>query len=59
MVSRRGFIGAGAALMGAAAWSRTSAMGLPEAPVMESAATQVPPVPSEGPHYNPVVTLNG
>ncbi|GGD87734.1 copper oxidase [Aureimonas endophytica] len=59
MVSRRQLIGAGAALVGAAAWSRTSAMGLPEAPTMDSAATQVPPVPSQGPHYNPVVTLNG
>ncbi len=59
MVSRRNFLGAGVALAGAAAWSRTSAQGLPEAPVMESAATQPPVHPSEGPHYNPVVTLNG
>ncbi|MCC4300386.1 twin-arginine translocation signal domain-containing protein, partial [Aurantimonas coralicida] len=40
MVSRRQFIGAGAALAGVAAWSKTSAMGLPEAPIMETAATQ-------------------
>ncbi len=59
MVSRRQFIGAGAALAGAAAWSRTSAMSLPEAPVMEDATTQPPLMPSAGPEYNPVVTLNG
>ena len=59
MVSRRNFLGAGVALASATAWSRTSAMGLPEAPVMESAATQPPLHPSEGREYNPVVTLNG
>ncbi|MCQ0988282.1 multicopper oxidase family protein [Jiella marina] len=59
MVSRRNFLGAGVALAGAAAWSRTSAQGLPEAPVMESATTQPPLHPSEGRNYNPVVTLNG
>ncbi|MAY28398.1 MAG: copper oxidase [Aurantimonas sp.] len=59
MVSRRQFIGAGAALAGVAAWSKTSAMGLPEAPIMETAATQPPLMPTAGPDYNPVVTLNG
>ena len=59
MVSRRQLLGAGVALAGATAWSRTSAMGLPEAPIMESAATQPPVLPSAGPDYNPVVTLNG
>lgn len=59
MVSRRQFIGAGAALAGAAAWTKTSAMSLPDAPIMENAATQPPLMPSAGPEYNPVVTLNG
>jgi len=59
MVSRRQLLGAGVALAGATAWSRTSAIGLPEAPIMESAATQPPVLPSAGPDYNPVVTLNG
>lgn len=59
MVSRRQFIGAGAALAGAAAWTKTSAMSLPDAPIMEDAATQPPLMPSAGPDYNPVVTLNG
>ena len=59
MVSRRAFIGAGAALTGAAVWTKTSAMALPDAPIMEEAATQPPLMPSSGPDYNPVVTLNG
>ena len=59
MFSRRQFIGAGAALAGTAMWSKTSAMGLPEAPIMEEAATQPPLMPTAGPDYNPVVTLNG
>ncbi|MEN3793421.1 copper oxidase [Fulvimarina sp. MAC3] len=59
MVTRRNLLGAGVALAGAAAWSRTSAQGLPEAPVMESAATQPPLPPETGAPYNPVVTLNG
>ncbi|MBA2401424.1 MAG: copper oxidase [Bradyrhizobium sp.] len=59
MFSRRQFIGAGAALAGVAAWSKTSAMALPEAPIMEDATTQPPLMPTSGPDYNPVVTLNG
>jgi FtsP/CotA-like multicopper oxidase with cupredoxin domain len=59
MVSRRAFIGAGAALAGVAAWSKTSAMSLPDAPIMEDASTQPPLAPSAGPDYNPVVTPNG
>ena len=59
MVSRRAFIGAGAALAGVAAWSKTSAMALPDAPIMEEASTQPPLMPTAGPDYNPVVTLNG
>ncbi|WP_082490766.1 copper oxidase [Aureimonas sp. Leaf454] len=59
MVSRRAFIGAGAALAGVAAWTKTSAMALPDAPIMEEATTQPPLAPSAGPDYNPVVTLNG
>ncbi len=34
-------------------------MGLPEAALMDSAATQTPVKPTVGPDYNPVVTLNG
>jgi FtsP/CotA-like multicopper oxidase with cupredoxin domain len=59
MFSRRQVLGASAALIGAGAWTRTSAMGLPEAPVMDSAATQPPLHPRSGPDYQPVVTLNG
>ncbi|MEH6719960.1 MAG: copper oxidase [Aurantimonas endophytica] len=59
MFSRRQILGGSAALIGAATWTRTSAMSLPEAPIMQEAATQPPLLPSAGPDYNPVVTLNG
>jgi hypothetical protein len=47
-------------LAGASAVSgRTRAAAIPEAPVMAKAGTQPPLVPSTGPDYQPVVTLNG
>ncbi|MGE0652826.1 multicopper oxidase family protein [Aquibium microcysteis] len=59
MITRRQILGGGAFLASAAAWSKTSAMGLPDAPVMESPDMQPPIFPSSGPDYQPVVTLNG
>ena len=59
MLNRRQLLGAGATIVGAAAWTKTSAMGLPDAPTMESASTQAPLVPTSGLDYQPVVTLNG
>ncbi len=59
MITRRQILGGGAFLASAAAWSKTSAMGLPDAPVMESPDMQPPIFPSTGPDYQPVVTLNG
>ncbi|RWL02483.1 MAG: copper oxidase [Mesorhizobium sp.] len=59
MLSRRQLLGAGALLAGATAWTKTSAMGLPDAPVMESPDMQPPIFPTSGPDYQPVVTLNG
>ena len=62
MLNRRQLIGAsaaGAALVSSTAWSKTTNMGLPEAAIMETAATQNPLHPSTGPQYQPVVTLNG
>ena len=50
---------ASAALISSRSWSQTANMDLPEAPVMQSAATQKPVAPSSGTDYNPVVTLNG
>src|SRR5712691_11511063 len=59
MFSRRGFLGS-AALIGASAVSgRAQAAGIPEAPTMNKAVMQPPLHPSSGPHYQPVVTLNG
>src|SRR3954452_11191918 len=60
MLSRRGFVGSAAVLAGATAVSgRAQTAAIPEAPMMEKAATQPPIVPSSGDAYQPVVTLNG
>jgi len=60
MSNRRDFFrGAGAAFLGAAVVSRVGAASLPEAVVQSSAATQLPPPPSNGRPYQPMVTLNG
>ena len=60
MATRRDFLrGSSAAFLGAALDSKAGATSLPEAPVMDNAATQQPHVPPNGRPYNPVVTLNG
>jgi len=60
MISRRNLIGGSAILAGAAAVSgRVQAAALPEAITTTSPAMQPPLVPSSGPTYQPVVTLNG
>ena len=59
MRSRRDFFTGAAALVGAGLVTRAGAATLPEAPIMNSAATQPPPPPPNGRPYNPVVTLNG
>ena len=56
MTSRRQFVGG---LLGAAVVSRVGAASLPEAPLRETAEMAPPLFPKSGPHYNPVVTLNG
>jgi FtsP/CotA-like multicopper oxidase with cupredoxin domain len=58
MTTRRNFL-RGGALLGAAAVSRAAQGAVPEAPMQTSATTQVPPEPSAGRPYSPVVTLNG
>jgi manganese oxidase len=59
MVSRRGFLSGAATVVGAGLVSKAGAATLPEAPLMNSAATQPPLSPSSGRPYHPVVTLNG
>jgi FtsP/CotA-like multicopper oxidase with cupredoxin domain len=60
MLSRRGFLGTAAVLAGASAVSgRAQAQSIPEAPRSNSAAMQPPLVPTSGPDYQPVATLNG
>ncbi len=59
MISRRGIIGASAILASTAVWSKSMAMSLPEAALMKSPDMQPPIVPTSGPDYQPVVTLNG
>ncbi|HET9351961.1 MAG TPA: copper oxidase, partial [Burkholderiales bacterium] len=56
MTSRRQFVGG---LLGAAMVSRVGAASLPEAPLRDTAEMAPPLFPKTGPHYNPVVTLNG
>lgn len=58
-MNRRQLFGASAALLAAGAWTKTSAMGLPDAPTMDTADMQPPLHPTSGPDYQPVVTLNG
>ena len=60
MITRRNFLGSAAVLAGASAVSgRVQAASVPEAPTTDSAAMQPPLVPTSGPDYQPVVTLNG
>jgi manganese oxidase len=60
MISRRNFLGSAALLAGVSAVSgRVHAASIPEAPTMNSAAMQAPLVPTSGPDYQPVATLNG
>jgi manganese oxidase len=58
-ISRRRFVEASAATFAGAVSGRVAAAGIPEAATSTSAAMQPPLFPSSGPHYRPVVTLNG
>ena len=60
MFTRRGLVGAAAVLAGARAVSgRAQAASLPEAPTTKTNTMQPPLLPTSGPDYQPVVTLNG
>jgi manganese oxidase len=60
MMSRRGFLGTAAVLVGAGAISgRVQAASIPEAPRSTATTMQPPIFPKSGPDYQPVVTLNG
>ena len=58
---RRDFIGASGALLVEAGLvsDRSKAAAIPEVSSVAEATTQAPLIPSSGPDYNPVVTLNG
>lgn len=60
-LSRRGFIGTSGLVVAAAGAvsGRTAFAAVPEAPTMTEATTQAPFVPTTGPDYQPVATLNG
>lgn len=59
-LNRRQFLSASAAtVIGASVVSRTSQAAVPEAEFQSTAKMVVPPLPKDGRHYNPVVTLNG
>jgi FtsP/CotA-like multicopper oxidase with cupredoxin domain len=59
MLSRRNLLGAAVLAGAGAVSSRLQAAGIPEAPTITSSTTQPPLVPTSGPDYQPVVTLNG
>jgi uncharacterized cupredoxin-like copper-binding protein len=61
MMSRRGFIGSSAAVLAGTTLvsRRAQAASIPEAPTTISPRMQPPLVPTAGPDYQPVVTLNG
>jgi len=61
MLSRREFLDVSmiSAMSVALVSGRALAAAIPEAPTMKEAGTQPPLVPTTGPDYNPVVTLNG
>jgi len=60
MISRRGFLGTAAVIASATAVSgRAQAASIPEAPRTKTNTMQPPLVPTSGPDYQPVVTLNG
>ena len=60
MFTRRRLCEAAALLAGAGAVSgRAQAAAIPEAPTTGTNTMQPPLVPASGPHYQPVVTLNG
>ena len=60
MLTRRGLVRAAAVLAGAGAMSgRAQAASLPEAPTTTTNTMQPPLLPTNGPDYQPVVTLNG
>lgn len=60
MISRREILGSAAVLVGASAVSgRAQAASIPEAPTSTATTMQPPLVPTSGPDYQPVVTLNG
>ncbi len=60
MFTRRRLCEAAALLAGAGTVSgRAQAAAIPEAPTTRTNTMQPPLVPASGPHYQPVVTLNG
>ena len=60
MFTRRGLVGAAAVFAGVGAVSgRVQAASLPEAPRTTTNTMQPPQMPTSGPDYQPVVTLNG
>lgn len=59
-MNRRQFVaGAAATTLGATVVPRTSMASVPEAEFSQINKLVVPPLPNNGPFYNPVVTLNG
>jgi manganese oxidase len=58
-ISRRNFVEASAATLAGVVSGRAQAAAIPEAVTVTSPTMQPPLFPANGPHYQPVVTLNG
>ncbi len=60
-ISRRGFIGTSSIVLAGASMisGRTQAASIPEAATTKSPLTQAPQIPTTGPDYQPVATVNG
>jgi manganese oxidase len=59
MVSRRHFLAGAATMLGAGLVSKAGAASIPEAAIIQHAATIPPSLPQNGRPFHPVVTLNG
>ena len=59
MTSRRSFLAGASALIGASTVAKSALAALPEPQIQTNPASAPPLLPSAGPAYRPVVTLNG
>ena len=59
MITRRSFFTHASLAVAAGSVAKSALAALPEIVTRDSALMQIPPAPATGPHFRPVVTLNG